>query len=284
MQSQKIRIRLKAYETGCGKCPQLNSSKQRDISYWLHRHKKKIYSKAALMVICPSRWLAEAARKSSLLCDAHIEVIYNGVDVSRFRPQNRNNARRELGLEVDSKLILYGAVGAFTDSNKGSDLLVSALKIYQHAGKRVDIAIFGTEQAPDALSASINGRTHVLGFINDIDKLATLYSAADVMIVPSRSESLGFTVMEAMSCVTPVVAFRVGGIPELVTHKVTGYLATPYNCNELAEGIEWALNLEGAEAAEVSCQARSSIEVQFTLEQQVDKYCELYNHLILDYI
>jgi glycosyltransferase involved in cell wall biosynthesis len=83
-----------------------------------------------------------------------------------------------------------------------------------------------------------------MGHIDDDPTLALLYSAADVMIIPSRQENLPQSGTEAHACGCPVVAFNCTGLPEVVDHSVTGYLAEPFKAHDLARGIAWVLEDE----------------------------------------
>lgn len=107
------------YTTGCGLCPQLNSTRHDDLSHQTWLRKAQAYRAKNITYVAPSRWMAETARSSALLGGAHIEVIPNAIDVERFRPANKQKARQALGLPVDARLILFGAIRAAEDHNKG---------------------------------------------------------------------------------------------------------------------------------------------------------------------
>jgi len=117
-----------------------------------------------------------------------------------------------------------------------------------------------------------------MGFLDGLS-LVVLYSAADVMVVPSLQEAWGNTVMESLSCGTPVVAFNTGGIPDMVEHKKNGYLAKPFDVSDLACGIEWLLNSNEETRRSLSTNARQKVEENFTLDLQVKRYVSLYGKL-----
>ncbi len=83
-----------------------------------------------------------------------------------------------------------------------------------------------------------------MGELHDEITLALAYSAADVFVCPSREESFSNTTLESLACGTPVVGFAVGGIPDMIEHKVNGMLATPHDPQELAAGIAYVLEEE----------------------------------------
>ena len=137
---------------------------------------------------------------------------------------------------------LYGAVAATTDMVKGFDKLLSALQYLEKSGRVDDIqlVVFGADEAE--LKMDLNIPIHYVGYVSETGELVSLYNMADVMVVPSLSETFGQTASEALSCGIPVVAFRCTGLVDIVDHKKNGYLANPYNPEDLAEGIRWCLD------------------------------------------
>src|SRR5690606_33020719 len=116
------------FESGCGACPQLGSSAPRDLSWRSARAKEKLWHLQRRVAVCPSRWMAESARRSSALRGLPVEVIPNGIDTVRFSPGNRAAARSRLGLPLNKTIILTGAADVTTDGRKGFDRLISALQ------------------------------------------------------------------------------------------------------------------------------------------------------------
>ncbi|MDP8933007.1 MAG: glycosyltransferase, partial [Cyanobacteriota bacterium] len=120
-------------------------------------------------------------------------------------------------------------------------------------------------------------KTHYLGRLED-ETLAKVYAAADVMVVPSRYEAFGQTASEALACGTPVVAFNVTGLKDIVDRQQNGYLAEPYDSEDLARGIAWVL--EDPERHQKLCRsARLKVEEKFTLEVQAREYKKLYEQV-----
>ena len=122
-------------------------------------------------------------------------------------------------------------------------------------------------------------KTHYVGRLSDDVSLVTLYSAVDVMVVPSLQENLSNAIMESLSCATPVVAFDVGGNSDMIEHKKTGYLAKPFEPQDLANGIEWILNLEDMEYKKLCQNAREKVLKEFDSRVVARKYIELYEEL-----
>jgi glycosyltransferase involved in cell wall biosynthesis len=105
-----------------------------------------------------------------------------------------------------------------------------------------------------------------------------LYSAADVTIVPSLQENLSNVILESLSCGTPVVGFKIGGNSDMIEHKINGYLAEPYQSDDLAYGIAWILNNENSK--EISKMARGKVLENFDSKLVAKKYIELYSKKI----
>jgi len=268
------------YVDGCTHCVHIGRNDFFDISKKMFQEKKYIYNKIKMNVVCPSNWLANAARNSILLGNKNICVIPNGLDLKLYKPLNKEFARHALNMKMGKKYILFGAVSATSDENKGFEYISTALKsLYARIENKdeIEIIIFGSDKI--GVNYEFGFRTTSLGTVYDDYTLCMLYSASDVMIVPSKSENLPNTVMESMACGTPVVAFSVGGILDLVDHKYNGYLAEPYNVNDIVYGIEYIL-LNQVNLYQLSQNARNKIMKSFDINITVKKYLELYNEIL----
>jgi glycosyltransferase involved in cell wall biosynthesis len=266
------------YTEQCGACPQLGGSAECDLSRAVWTRKRKHWSTIPLTIVSPSRWLANEAKRSSLFARARIEVIPYGLDLTLFKPIDKRRARKELGLPQDCRLVLFGAMSATSDPRKGFSVLVDALRKVAAEAKHSDIrlVVFGAnrpESPPD-----LGLRTHYMGQVSDDVMLASMYAAADVMVVPSIQENLGNTIMEPLACGTPVVAFAIGGNPDMIDHKQNGYLATPFSADELANGISWVL-ADSARWHHLSEAARRKCELHFELKHAAERYRDLYEQL-----
>ena len=228
--------------------------------------------------MAPSNWIADCSRHSSLLKNKRINVIPNGVDLSVFKPHIKSEAKSVLGIELRKPLVLYGAFAATRDKNKGFDLLIDALGILNESGIEYELAIFGTNSLPTDFN--LNCKVHLLGNIYDPNILALAYSAADVTIVPSRSENLPYTVIESLACGTPVVAFQIGGIPDIICSDHLGLLAKPYDCHEMAQCIAKLLKRKEADVIINSKQILNTVEDNYSVDTQVKQYLDLFSELL----
>ncbi len=143
-------------------------------------------------------------------------------------------------------------MGGSRDSRKGFDLLVNSLNHLHKNGHCLDLqlVIFGesSPQNPINLSFPVN----YVGPLNDELSLRVLYSAADVMLVPSRQDNLPLTAIESLACGTPVIAYSIGGMADLIQHEINGYLAKPYDFIDYSNGIKWALTQRANEKVRVN--------------------------------
>ncbi|QSJ15838.1 glycosyltransferase family 4 protein [Nostoc sp. UHCC 0702] len=267
------------YLKSCGGCPQLGSTKNWDLSSWIWQRKAKAWRDLNLTIVSPSTWLANCARASYLFKDLQIEVIPNGLDTQKYKPINKRVARELLNLPQDKQLILFGALQATSDMRKGFHLLKPALESLTKSGwkDRLEVAILGASQPENP--PDFGFKAHYLGICNDDISLALVYSAADVFVLSSIEENLANTVMEAIACATPCVAFNIGGTSDMIEHEINGYLAQPFKTEDLAQGIAWVL--ENQERYEkLSYRSREKAEQKFSLEIQANQYISLFEEIV----
>jgi glycosyltransferase involved in cell wall biosynthesis len=173
-------------------------------------------------------------------------------------------------------VILFGAVNPLSDPNKGWALLQPALRRVARQHPDALAVIFGTE-SPAALPEP-GMETRFLGRLRDDVALTAAYAAADLLVVPSRQESFCQTAVEAMACATPVAAFAATGLLDLVEHGRTGYLARPFEVDDLADGIIWLL-ADRARHVALAGRARQKVETEFALDRVAARYLALYHEL-----
>lgn len=227
----------------CGNCPQLADPGRDDISARVNKQKRKAWAQIPFTVVCPSRWLADCAAQSAILKDKRIEVIANPIDTSAFKPLDGREARYAFNLPLDKKLVLFGAVGGTADPRKGFAYLHEALSAFAESDG-VELVIFGADNEDNGGSIDLDVPMHRIGILHDNVSLNLLYSACDVFVLPSLQDNLPNTLLEALACGTPCVAFDTGGIGDLLQHQENGYLAQLADAENLRQGIEWSLAQE----------------------------------------
>jgi len=270
------------YDLGCGKfaaecggCPVLGSTLANDLSRQVWRRKSSALSKLPadrLHIVGTSRWIAEQAKRSSLLGRFASTVIPNGLDVDVFAPRDKMVSRDSLGVPRETKVVLFVADSA-NIKRKGFEYLAAALA--------------GISGQPDIFLLSVGGgkpnvpnlpQLH-LGKIADDQRLSTIYSAADVFVIPSLQESFGQTVTESMSCGTPVVGFDVGGIPDMVRPNISGALAPVGDSAGLRDAILGLLNNPQLRQ-EMSENCRRIAVQEYSLQTQAQNYVRYYESIL----
>jgi glycosyltransferase involved in cell wall biosynthesis len=240
-----------------------------DVNRWVWARKRRAYAKIArLTIVAPSRWLAARARESALLGDRKVELVPYGVDSARFRPVEKAIARRLLGLPPSRPLVLFGAFGGAANPRKGYDRLAQTL-----AGRDVDLVVFGGH-VPDGPV-----RVHGLGRLHDDVALCLAYAAADVFVSTASEDNLPLTIMESMASGTPVVAFDVGGVADLVEDHVNGRHVPMGDAAALGAALDWILADDTRRQA-LGGAARRTIEMGFTMEHQARAYARLYEDMV----
>ncbi len=200
--------------------------------------RKKLSWRNYISLIAPSKWIGNCAKNSLLMKDKKIVIIPNPINTEVFMPINKYNARKSLKLNNKKKVILFGSVDGGKDPRKGADLLIDVLKFLTFKKEDIQIVIFGKKNKHQEIFKNTFFEIHNLGIINSINKLSTIYSSADLFIIPSRIESFGQTAAEAQSCGTPVAGFNIGGLKDIIKHDKNGILIEPFNTKKMAIAIE----------------------------------------------
>jgi len=227
------------YKQECNYCPVLGSNNKRDLSSFGFKRKQRVYEELnQFTLVGPSQWMVNSIKSSRLMSKFNTVKIPNPIDLHVFKPLTQAVARSILNIDANKRIILFGATNATGDINKGYKELYKAIELIDQ--KNTELYIFGATQEKSKLN--FNCPVKYLGLLHDDISLMVLYSAADVMVVPSKQETFGQTALEAMACGTPVVAYGSTGLLDIVDHQENGYLAKPSDSNDLANGIEWVLS------------------------------------------
>jgi glycosyltransferase involved in cell wall biosynthesis len=265
--------------SGCGMCPQLQSSNEYDASRFFWKQKMKHFNNIrSLSIVTPSKWLYTLAKQSKFFKNRDIHHIPNTLDVDIFQPINKHHAKLILNVKTNDKVILFGAVNFTKTTYKGFDLLAEALqKLKEKTDKVYHLLLFGELHNPN-IKYDLPFPYTSLGRITDEKRLSLAYNCADVFVGPSRQDNFPSTFVEAISCGVPSVGFNIGGIPEVVEHKKNGYIATPFDVKDLAEGIYWCL--ENNSENILGNRAREKAVNEYSFAKIGEKYFNLYKSLI----
>lgn len=260
------------YENKCGQCPQLKSQRKNDLSRYILERKIRYYPKK-IQVVAISNWLADCAKKSSIMKNFDIKIIHNCVNTKEFFSIDKFACRDILELPRDEKVILLGA----SNINRNYKGFVQFTEMIQFFDRKYLFLFFG--HTNKSILDRLNINYKALGFLNDSLSLRLAYSAADVFVAPSIQEAFGKTLIEAMACGTPVVAFDATGPKEIILHKDTGYLAKPFDSQDLANGVSWVL--ENCERhSYLSCNSILRIRENFSEHKIANEYIKLYRKLL----
>ena len=264
-----LTLNCRNFTTHCHNCrllPGKGSSSDLSTSVW--RKKEKMLEDSSIYFVTCSHWLEQEAKASALLRGQKIVSIPNPIDTHIYRSGDKQTARKNLGLPEDKRLILFVSQRV-TNKNKGMDYLIDACRQL----KDYELVILGghAEEVVDQLPL----KAHPLGYVNDERRIVEIYQAVDVFVLPSLSENLPNTIMEAMACGVPCVGFKVGGIPEEIDHKRNGYVAEYRDSDDLARGIRWILS--EADYNQLSQEAVRKVAHSYSQQSVAISYLDVYH-------
>ena len=249
---------------------------------WLNRvwrRKQRLLRDSGITFVACSRWLEGEAKASALLRGQHIVSIPNPIDTRIFRPGDRQEARREESLPQDRLLVLF-VCQRVTNAYKGMDYLIEACQqiatAHPEMNDKVSVVLLGKHA--DEVASQLPFPAVAPGYVADEQRMVRLYRAADVFVLPSLSENLPNTIMEAMACGVPCLGFRVGGIPEEIDHLRTGYVARYRDAADLAHGLHWLLCEADRESMARDCVRK--VEQNYSQAAVAVKYTEIYQHTL----
>ena len=249
-----------------------------DLNRHVWHRKQKAWTRP-MTVICPSRWMADCARESALLSNWPVHHLPNALDLERWKPFPKAAARQFLNLPEDKRIILFGAISGERDPRKGAELLRAALQSMKEFGADVHLVVFGQSKPEHPVPFAYP--VTYLGRLQDEFSMILAYNAADLLAVPSRQDNLPQTAVEAQACGIPVVAFDVGGLPDIVEHQRTGYLARPFDTVEMAGNIMQLLSDE-ENLLRMSQRARSIALEKFAAPVVAKAHVELYRQVLAE--
>ena len=264
-----LTLGCRSFTSACKSCRLLSGGSALTQSVW--RKKQRLFEDGDIHFVACSHWLESEAKSSALLKGHKITSIPNPIDTHIYNNRcNKQEVRQQLGLPADKKLILFVSQRV-TNPNKGMDYLIDACRLLKDI-PQLGVVILGghAEEVADQLPFE----TYPLGYVNDEHRIVDIYNAVDVFVLPSLSENLPNTIMEAMACGVPCVGFRVGGIPEEIDHKQNGYVADYRSAEDLAWGIRWILT--EADYESLSRHAVQKVAQNYSQQSVALKYLDVY--------
>jgi glycosyltransferase involved in cell wall biosynthesis len=243
------------------------------MARWTWERKRRAWASLRPIIVAPSRWLGDLVSRSRLLGHLPVEIVPYGLDLDCFcpPPDQQQGSSRPLR-------IVFGAAGGSADPRKGFDLFVAAIGRLADTfrARACELVFFGSVEQPrmDPVAADVRFRS--AGIIGSDAEMARLFGQADLFVATSRLDNLPNTVMEATACGIPTVAFRIGGMPDMIEHQRTGYLARAFDAADLAAGISWALEDESRLRA-LKEAARGKAEREFGSGLQAARMLAIYD-------
>lgn len=240
---------------------------------YIHKRKMKAFRKKTdIYFLSLSSWLHDLAVKSTLIGHRKNYHLPNPIDTKIYLPIQQSIARKNFNLQNDKKIILFGALNASSDKNKGLHLLFDVISKFKD--DEIEIVIFGNNEP----LAYQNFKFHNFGKIDNDQTLNLLLNAGNVLVVPSLQENFSNLILEGLAASIPVAAFDVGGNKDLILHKENGYLAQPFNSDDLKRGIDWILNHESPKVLKEN--ARDSVLLRFDSKKVARDYIQLYENIL----
>lgn len=239
--------------------------------------KRKLIPKA-LNVICPSSWLATQVLALAPKLNLQTHVVPNIIPEDLFFPQDKADSKMLLGINPDTPTVLFSAHAGSSDRRKGWKYLIESLEYLKELQSELTLIVLGgcnTKELEKLPFDIINA-----GFISDPCKQNIIYNAADVTLCPSLIDNLPQVATESVQCGTPVVSFRVGGMPDIVTDNITGFMAEPYDTKQLAYLTHKILTMSPLQKHNLSQHCITSAKHKWSTSKLISTHLDLYATVI----
>ncbi len=268
------------YLRACGDCPFVKNPGPADLSHRVWQRKSQQFPEN-LHIVASSDWLAECARSSSLLRDRPVHSIPIPVDTQVFTPatpERRQQFREAHGIAPGKIILLFVAIKV-SETRKGFQYLKAALDRLRVEHPALDLEVVVLGNSDPAIAEALPYPVHALGMVREAARMAQVYAAADVFVIPSLEDNLPNTVLESLACGTPVAGFDTGGIPQMVGHQREGFIAPRADSAALADGIRWVVQGPVPLAA-LRQAARQKAETHYANSVVAKQYLRLYEDLL----
>lgn len=266
----------KYYQSACHNCRLLpGGGSESDLSAKVWRKKHSIIHNHTINFVTCSHWLQRKAEQSGLFRHQSVTTIPNPINTHIFQPFLKSEARKRMHLPSGKRIILFVSQRV-TDERKGMSYFIEAIEKMISADPTTKgttvIAIMGGHG--EEIASQLPLQAYSLGYVSDDKAIVDAYNSADVFVLPSLEDNLPNTIMEAMACGVPCVGFNVGGIPEMIEHKKTGYVAKERDTDDLAAGIRWTL--EPAQRQILSKNAVDKVQRCYSERAVAMQYIDIY--------
>jgi protein O-GlcNAc transferase len=262
------------WQNDCYDCDYYDKKYFEDKMFKLWLKKKNIFESSNFTIVCPSNWLKSKVQ-NSVFRNHNIELVYNGIDTLIYTNKRDLVNRTDFGLPDDKFIILFIAHGGINNPSKGGEYFH---KVYDclKSNEFFFISIGGNK------TGFKDKNWMEIDYIDDQIKMASYYSLSDLLVYPSVNDVFGLVVAESLACGTPVVTFRTGGIPEIVEHMKTGYIAPQGDIDKIIDGVMiYYNNVELRKRVEIDGPLR--VKQKFSVDVMVDNYIRLYEKKIKEF-
>lgn len=226
--------------SGCGQCPDLDRPVRVpvDMTALNWKLKNSVFKRANIDVVVGSSWQEQRVRQSPILNRFPCHMIPYGVNTEIFRPINKVEARRKLGLPEDAQVIAF-RISRFPGNYKGSEYIEEVLRRFQPRRKTVLVTFEALGGMEDLREKYI---FHELGWVVDSEKIALGLQAADIFLMPSRAEAFGLMAVESMACGTPPIVFDGTALPDTIGGPECGGVITQGDISGYVNAMERCLD------------------------------------------
>ncbi|OPX66033.1 MAG: putative glycosyl transferase [Methanoregulaceae archaeon PtaB.Bin009] len=270
------------YLDKCIRCLQLVND-ERQLPSHFYKRKRELLKRMNPVIVTPSHWLADTLKKDIFFQNMRVEVIPNSIDTALYTNIPKKTARDRLNIPLDGFYLLF-CINNAAEKRKGIHFLISSLQycmddpafFHKVTAGEIRVMCFGD---PRGWTNTTGIPLISLGRIKSESELCTVYSAANLFLVPSTDDNLPNIVMEAMSCGTPTIAFKIGGIPEMIRHGLNGCIVEQTTARAYATMIlELCNNPDHCKQMSEHCR---TIAIQnYSLDVQANRYLDLYGELV----
>ncbi len=259
-----------------------NEKSMLKFNFFLRLYEKKLMNRSDALIAVSKYTVTELTNLYGINQNK-IQVIYNGVDVDRFKPRpNKTEIRQDFGLDPNEKIVLF--VGRLYH-RKGLETLIQSVPPVIKEFSNVKFVISGTgfkqkEESLKKLVKELDIKNHVtfLGYVPD-EKLPLLYATSDIFVLPAIYENFPFAILEAQSTGIPVISTKVGGIPEFLVDSENGFLVDPGNSTQITQRLLYLMRNPEL-AKKMGDNGRKKIEETFDWDLITKQVISLYNKLL----